>query len=131
MKRCFPSDTAIKVEFPTSGAFWNDNGLQSAALLGIHSAISYADALRTALGDTDLSAEDHLKAAARLKQVLAERKVEDVSGVQRFSTLVKQKSAIAYGKNRTSENDLKAIVESCRRFSVWINRMGKQLKVEG
>jgi hypothetical protein len=43
----------------------------SSALLAIHSAISYADALRVGLGDSQLSNEDHKVATDRLKRLLA------------------------------------------------------------
>lgn len=131
MKPCNESSLTAEVEFPATSVSRSNESLQSAALLGIHAAISYADALRTALGDTELSAEDHQKAAGRLRQVLVDKKVEDLKGVQRFSALVGKKSAIAYGKDRTNDNDMKMIVESSRRFSAWINRTGKQLKAEG
>jgi hypothetical protein len=131
MKLCNESSLRAEVEFPAAGAPRSNESLQSAALLGIHAAISYADALRTALGDSDLSAEDHQRAVGRLRQVLADNKVDDLRGVQRFNGIVGKKSTIAYSRNRTSDNDLKSIVESCQRFSVWINRIGKQLKAEG
>jgi len=131
MKLCNETSLNAEVGFPATGPSGSNESLQSAELLGIHAAISYADALRTALGDSDLSAEDHQKAVGRLRQVLADKKVEDLRGVQRFSGIVGKKSTIAYSRNRTSDNDLKSIVESCQRFSAWINQIGKQLKVEG
>lgn len=131
MKLCNETSLNAEVDFPATGPSRSNESLQSAALLGIHAAISYADALRTALGDPELSADDHRKAVGRLRQVLVDKKVEDLKGVQRFDTLVGKKSAVAYSQSRTSENDLKLIVESCQRFSVWINQIGKQLKVEG
>ncbi|MGB8477403.1 MAG: hypothetical protein WCE63_01000 [Acidobacteriaceae bacterium] len=105
--------------------------MQSAALLGIHAAISYADALCIGLGDSELSAEDHQKAGRRLQDVLANKKLKDTSGIKRFGELLSKKSAVAYRKNRINENDLKQIVESSQRFSSWVNKIGKELKVEG
>lgn len=131
MKLCNDANSMAEVEFPATGKFRSNESLQSAALLGIHAAISYADALRIGLGDAALTADNHQEAAKRLKQVLVDRKVEDPKAIQQFGTLVGKKSAIAYGKGRTSENEMKMIVESSQRFSVWINQMGKQLNVEG
>ena len=131
MKLCHDANSMGEVEFPATGRFRSNESLQSAALLGIHAAISYVDALRIGLGDAELTADNHQEAAKRLKKVLVDRKVEDPKGVQRFSDLVSKKSAIAYGKGRTSESDLKWIIEGSQRFSVWINQMGKQLNVEG
>ena len=131
MKLCNESSLCAEVEFPAAGVDRGNESLQSAALLGIHAAISYADALRTALGDSELSAEDHQKAVGHLRQVLVDKKVEDLKGVQRFNALVGKKSAIAYGKKRTKEKELKMIIESSQTFSVWISKLGKQLNVEG
>ena len=131
MKLCHDANSMGEVEFPATGRFRSNESLQSAALLGIHAAISYADALRIGLGDVALSADNHQEAVGRLNQALVDKKVKDLSGVQRFNALVGKKSAIAYGKSRTNENEIKMIVESSQRFSVWINQMGKQLNVEG
>ena len=133
MKLCRDASVNADIEFVNAGSHRTNESLQSAALLGIHAAISYADALRIGLGDAEIAADDHQKAAGRLKQALVGMKVKnlDLNGVDRFKTLVGKKSAIAYGKGRTSESDLKEIVESSQRFSAWINQLGKQLKLEG
>ena len=48
----------------------------SAALLGIHGAVSYCDALRIGLGSTDLASEDHRTAIADLTSRLASRRID-------------------------------------------------------
>lgn len=131
MKLCTASSTSAEVVFLAAGLAENDENMQSAALLGIHAAISYADALCIGLGDSELSAEDHQKAGRRLQDVLANKKLKDTSGIKRFGELLSKKSAVAYRKNRINENDLKQIVESSQRFSSWVNKIGKELKVEG
>lgn len=131
MKLCRDTSLNIEVEIVNTGTPQSNESLQSAALLGIHAAISYADALRVGLGDDELSAEDHNKAVRRLEQALTAKNVQDRTGIQRFGELVGRKSTIAYGKNRTNDNDLKLIVQTSQRFSVWVNKMGKQLSVEG
>lgn len=131
MKMCQESSLMAEIEFPSSSTSRDNERLQSAALLAIHSAISYADALRTALGDSELSAEDHRTAEARLRQALVNRRIDDPKGLHRFGALLAKKSAVAYSRNRIGDNELKSIVESCQRFSVWINQIGKRLKAEG
>ena len=131
MKLCTRTSLDIEVQIVNTGIPQSNESLQSAALLGIHAAISYADALRIGLGDTELSADDHKQAARRLEQAIAAKRLQDQTGIQQFNALMGKKNAIAYGKSRTSDNDLKSIVESSQRFSSWINRVGKQLNVEG
>ena len=53
----------------------------SSALLGIHCAISYCGALRTGMGGTKVSSEDHSSAAKNLKSLLASRKFEGQQGM--------------------------------------------------
>ncbi len=131
MKLCNDANSMAEVEFPATDKFRSNESLQSAALLGIHAAISYADALRIGLSDAAISADNHQEAVGRLNQALVDKKVKDLSGVQRFSALVGKKSDIAYGKKRTKEKELKMIIESSQTFSVWISKLGKQLNVEG
>ena len=131
MKLCAASNTSAEVVFLATDQVKNDENMQSAALLGIHAAISYADALRVGLGDSELSADDHQKAKQRLQDLLAHKKLKDTSGIRRFGELLTKKGAVAYRKNRISEGDLQQIVESSQRFSSWVNRVGKELNVEG
>lgn len=131
MKLCTASSTSAEVVFLDTGQAKTDETMQSAALLGIHAAISYADALRIGLGDSELLSEDHQDAVRRLKDVLADKRLKDMSGIGRFGELLSKKGSVAYRKNRISGNDLKQIVESSQRFSSWVNTIGKELKVEG
>lgn len=78
-----------------------------------------------------LTADDHQESVGRLRKSLTDKKVNDLTGVQRFKDLIGKKHAVAYGKGRISENDMKLIVDSSQRFSSWINQMGKKLNVEG
>jgi len=68
----------------------------SSALLGIHGAISYCDALRIGLGSKGLSSDDHQSAARELRLLLASRKFENPQGVGRLEKLLSKKSMIAY-----------------------------------
>ncbi len=103
----------------------------SAALLAIHSAISYSDALRTGLGDTELAADDHRKAALSLQKLLRARKFENQTGLTQFDYLVSQKTNIAYGNKRLADGVLDKIVASAQKFAIWANRTGTNLKLDG
>lgn len=102
----------------------------SPALLGIHSAISYCDALRIGMGSKTLSSDDHKKAVRELKTLLATRKFERKQGADRLLTLLSFKSSVAYGSN-SSALEFNYVVQQAERFAAWAEDAGKSLKVEG
>jgi len=73
----------------------------SSALLAIHSAISYSDALRAGLGDENLSGDGHDKAADTLQAMLA-RYPQHESGVSHLRFLLSRKNVVAYSANAWS-----------------------------
>ena len=107
-------------------AYWN-----SCALLAIHSAVSYSDALRAGLGDDHLSADDHQKAAESLRRLLPANGMQDQTGLQHLQHLTSKKSRVAYGDQRLTGNDYQLLVTKAERFAKWANNMGSLLKIEG
>jgi hypothetical protein len=105
--------------------------MSSTALLGIHCAISYSDALRTGLGCAGVSAEDHQSAARDLKATLSSRKFENAQGVDRLGKLLTKKSRIAYGSDEVREIEVEEIVKQTERFAFWAEETGRKLKIEG
>jgi hypothetical protein len=103
----------------------------SSALLAIHAAISYSDALRSALGDDRLHDEDHRAAIYSLKALLASRRIEDHTGFVQFEYLISMKSYIAYGDKRLDENRCMRIVLAAQRFAGWTSKVARRLKMEG
>jgi hypothetical protein len=103
----------------------------SSALLGIHGAISYCDALRIGLGSKGLSSDDHQSAVRELKLLLATRKFENSQGVGRLENLLSNKTRIAYAADTARENAVKQIVLNARRFEAWAEAAGKELRIEG
>jgi len=103
----------------------------SSALLGIHAAISYGDALRVGMGNNRLSSEDHLSAAADLRSMLAARKFEKLQGADRLGRLISQKSKIAYAADTPTEYAIKQVIDQAQRFAYWAEETGKKLKIEG
>lgn len=103
----------------------------SSALLGIHAAVSYSDALRTGLGEEVLVAEDHQTAARALRILLSTRGQELEGGVRHLQALVAKKNAVAYGKRRLAANDYQLIFTQAERFAKWANSIGDQLRIEG
>jgi hypothetical protein len=103
----------------------------SPALLGIHCAISYCDALRIGLGSTNVSSDDHGSAAEDLKRHLDDRKVENLRGVEHLRKLLSKKSRIAYAPDAVRKFDFEQIVTHTERFVVWAEETGRKLKIEG
>ncbi len=103
----------------------------SSALLGIHSAVSYTDALRIGLGDESLVSEDHRNAADALRRLLQNKRESNVDGVNRFEKLVAKKNLIAYGNKRLDRNDFESVYTNAERFAKWANDIGSQLRIEG
>ncbi len=103
----------------------------SSALLAVHGAISYCDALRTGLGSVNVSSEDHQSVTAELRQLLTARKYEKQDGVERLGKLLGSKSVIAYGAASVGDDKFKSVIQQAERFAVWAERTGKELGVEG
>jgi hypothetical protein len=103
----------------------------SSALLAIHGAISYCDALRTGLGEDQVVAEDHQRASAQLRQLLSARRYEKLDGVDRLAKLLGNKSAIAYGTEIMGAEKLRSVIQQAERFAVWAEAAGIALRIEG
>ncbi len=104
----------------------------SPALLGIHGAISYSDALRIGLGSESLSSDDHRYAAIDLKALLSTRKYPDQQGAEKLKKLLgKTRTKIAYLPEPLDEDYMKQIVQQAERFASWAEIAGKKLEIEG
>lgn len=104
----------------------------SPALLGIHGAISYCDALRVGLGGDSLSSKDHRSALNDLKVLLSARNYSEPQGAERFSSLVnKTKSKVAYSDVALDEDGMKKIIQDAERFASWAEKTGRRLGIEG
>ena len=103
----------------------------SVALLAIHSAVSFSDALRAGLGDEKLANDNHDQAAITLRRLLMERNVDPGNGMVHLQYVLGRKSGVAYGDERLSDNELRRLILGAERFSAWANDMGKRLELEG
>jgi hypothetical protein len=112
----------------------NDNIVKfkySTALLGIHCAISYSDALRTGLGCGDVSSDDHRNAARDLESRLTDRKFDNLKGTARLGNLLSKKSRIEYAPDAAREKELEDILKDAERFAEWAETTGRRLGIEG
>lgn len=103
----------------------------SPALLGIHGAISYCDALRTGMGSTEVASDDHRNAVNDLRSLLASRRYDSLQGVDRLGKLVSRKSRIAYGGTAPTESEIRRVLVDAKRFAEWAEVAGRKMKIEG
>jgi hypothetical protein len=103
----------------------------SPALLGIHCAISYSDALRSGMGREKLSSDDHSTAATDLDSLLKSRKIENRKGIGHLKKLLGIKNRIAYDPIMVTENEVDDAVKQAERFADWAEEAGRKLKIEG
>lgn len=103
----------------------------SSALLAIHSAISYSDALRTGMGCMDVTSEDHRGAVTDLKSRLASRRFEKTQGASHLEKLLSLKGRIAYSADTARESEVEEIVKRAERFASWAEDTGRRLRIEG
>jgi hypothetical protein len=103
----------------------------SSALLGIHGALSFGDALRIGMGSAKVSSDNHLDALSDLKSMLATRKFEKPQGADSLGRLLSKKTRVAYIAEAASENEIKDIVVQAERFASWAEEGGKKLQIEG
>jgi hypothetical protein len=102
----------------------------SSALLGIHAAISYSDAIRIGLGSKRLSSDDHRSAVEDLRTQIGARNWNAHNGPDRLQKLLGYKSKIAYGQYE-SGLDFGGIIQDAVRFAAWAESAGKALRIEG
>jgi hypothetical protein len=103
----------------------------SSALLGIHGAISYADALRIGMGSKKVSSDDHSRATSELKSLLDSRRIDQQQGVKHLRLLLASKSRISYAAEMVRKNEVEDIVKRAMRFADWAEETGRALKIEG
>ena len=103
----------------------------SPALIGIHCAISYSDALRTGMGCADVSSDDHQRAASDLRSRLASRRFEKQQGTKHLERLLSKKGRIAYSSDAAREDEIEDIVKRAKRFAAWAEATGEELRIEG
>jgi len=91
----------------------------SVALLAIHSAISFNDAILAGIKGQRSKADDHSAAARELLGICRERRLENTHGVRHLTSLLSSKSDVAYGEKRIDDNDIKSAMDKAERFANW------------
>lgn len=107
----------------------------SPALLAVHCAMSYANAICVGLGSTDVSYKDHRLAAedmeTRLKNYRG--KLGDLAkqGPDQARRILGHKNEIAYATSELRPEFVSEIVQRAIRFSLWAENIGRKLNIAG
>jgi hypothetical protein len=94
----------------------------AAALLAVHSAISYSDALLIGLGGARPRGENHREAITALKRVCTGAKIE-TQGIPHLQKLLSAKTDISYGEKPVNEVRIAALCDAATRFETWAERV--------
>lgn len=90
----------------------------AAALLAVHSAISYSDALLIVFGGARPRGENHREAITALRRACAGAKIEQ-QGITHLQKLLSAKTDISYGEKPVDEVRITALCEAAKRFQKW------------
>jgi len=94
----------------------------AAALLAVHSAISYSDAVLIGLIGKRPRGEDHRQAVVALKRACTGAKIDE-RGIAHLQTLLSVKTDISYGDQLVDNEKIEALCDTAERFQTWAERV--------
>jgi hypothetical protein len=94
----------------------------AAALLAVHSAISYGDAVLIGLSGTRPRGEDHRQAIPVLKRACTGARI-DHQGITHLDRLLNAKTDVSYGEKQVDDERIAALCIAAERFQVWAERI--------
>jgi hypothetical protein len=89
------------------------------AVLCIHSAMAYADALTCRATGRRSKRRDHRDAAAFLASVVALRSSDDTSAQKAFQALLNRKDEVSYADDLVTDLDAHALLARLQLFATW------------
>jgi hypothetical protein len=96
------------------------------ALLAVHSAISWNDAVSMRLVGNVVKGEDHMRAVVLLEKQCASRKMNR-DGFKHLRKLIQEKSKVSYGDQRTTPDAALALAVNSERFERWARQTLERL----
>jgi hypothetical protein len=94
------------------------------AVVAIHAAIAYNDALTIAYGEFKSTEGDHEKAPDALLQALGHRAPPE--RVEQFQAIVKKKDSASYRGEYYTVDEASRLLERVRTFCAWADEMYEQ-----
>jgi hypothetical protein len=96
--------------------------LAAAALLAVHCAIAFNDAVLVKLNGTALHSQDHRQAADVTRRRCMERKLSH-EGLKQYRELLSNKSKISYGDQVITPIEVQRYCAAAERFESWAERI--------
>jgi len=94
----------------------------AAALLAVHSAISYSDAVLIGLSGARPRGENHREAISALKRACSGARI-DRQGILHLDKLLSAKTDISYCEKQVDNERIAALCIAAERFQVWAERI--------
>ena len=94
------------------------------ALLAVHSAISYNDAVLIKLTGQRSRSQDHEQAVAEIKKACKKKNIQ-ADGIRHLDKLVGAKTDIAYGDEEVDNQRIEVLYVAAARFQTWAERLLK------
>lgn len=88
------------------------------ALLAVHSAISYNDALMILLTGKRSKSEDHREAATLTRSACQQDKI-DPAGITHLAKLLSAKTDVSYGNQAVRQDKAEVLLYAAQRFEAW------------
>ena len=89
------------------------------AVLCVHAAIAYGDAIAILAAGRKSKSGDHREAAPFLSSVVPIRSVEDKAAVRAFQAILNRKDEVSYADDILDETQAAALLDRLRTFSRW------------
>ncbi len=106
----------------------------AAALLAVHSAISYNDAVILGLGGQRPRKRDHKMAVPDLKRACSGARIDSQvsnQGIEQLKKLLGAKTDISYGDKHVDDEWIAALCIAAERFQVWAERIMQRQRGRG
>jgi hypothetical protein len=94
------------------------------ALLAVHSAISYTDAVLIKLTGQRSRSQDHKKAVAAIEKACEKGQIR-TDGIKHLDKLVGAKTDVAYGDEEVDHQKIEFLYVAAARFQTWAERLLK------
>jgi len=94
------------------------------ALLAVHSAISYNDAVLIKLTGQRSRSQDHRRAVMEIKKACKKRNIR-ADGIRHLDKLVGAKTDVAYGDEEVDNQKIEFLYVAAARFQTWAERLLK------
>jgi hypothetical protein len=103
---------------------FSGNGL---AVLCVHSAIAYGDALAVRAGEVKSASGEHLDAADLLESVVRISSDADRAAVKALRYVLQRKDEVSYTTTLVRPDDAARVLERLQQFGDWAERRYEQL----